>query len=171
MEGVEVSTQHWIGGARAGSAGAFQDISPIDESLIARVARGGGAEVDAAVEAARKGFATWGATPPAERAAVLHRIADLVERRVPDLAAVETRDNGSLLRSHRDSVMPRVARNFRFFADKLVEVQGSADADFNGTAERVSWDPAGVTAVITPWNAPLMLAAWRIAPALAAGDA
>ncbi len=171
IEGVEVSTQHWIGGARAGSAGTFQDISPIDESPIARVARGGGAEVDAAVEAARKGFATWGATPPAERAAVLHRIADLVERRVPDLAAVETRDNGSLLRSHRDSVMPRVARNFRFFADKLVELQGSADADFNGTAERVSWDPAGVTAVITPWNAPLMLATWRIAPALAAGDA
>jgi aminomuconate-semialdehyde/2-hydroxymuconate-6-semialdehyde dehydrogenase len=90
---------------------------------------------------------------------------------VPQLAAVETRDNGSLLRSHRNSVMPRVARNFRFFADKIVELQGSDDADFDGNAQRVTWDPAGVTAVITPWNAPLMLATWRIAPALAAGDA
>jgi aminomuconate-semialdehyde/2-hydroxymuconate-6-semialdehyde dehydrogenase len=102
---------------------------------------------------------------------VLQRVADLVEEHVPQLAVVETRDNGSLLRSHRTSVMPRVARNFRFFADKLVELQGSADAEFEGNAERVSWDPAGVTAVITPWNAPLMLATWRVAPALAAGDA
>ena len=139
--------------------------------MIASIARGGPDEADAAVAAAREGFARWGATPPDERAAVLHRIADLVEERVPALSAVETRDNGSLLRSHLRSVMPRVARNFRFFADKLREIQGSADADYDGNAERVSWDPAGVTAVITPWNAPLMLATWRIAPALAAGDA
>ena len=171
IEGVEVPTEHWIGGARAASVETFEDVSPIDETVIARVARGGPAEVDAAVEAAREGFERWGSTPPAERAAVLHRVADLVEERVSQLAVVETRDNGSLLRSHRASVMPRVARNFRFFADKLLELQGSADADFNGTAEHVSWDPAGVTAVITPWNAPLMLATWRIAPALAAGDA
>jgi aminomuconate-semialdehyde/2-hydroxymuconate-6-semialdehyde dehydrogenase len=82
---------------------------------------------------------------------------------------VETRDNGSLLRSMRNSVMPRVARNFRFFADRLLELD-EPDADFNGFAEHVSWDPSGVAAVITPWNAPLMLATWRIAPALAAGN-
>jgi 5-carboxymethyl-2-hydroxymuconic-semialdehyde dehydrogenase len=139
--------------------------------VIATVARAGPAEVDDAVAAARSGFERWGAEPPAGRAAILHRIADRVDERVSELAVVETRDNGSLLRSHRNSVMPRVARNFRFFADKLVELQGSDDANFDGNAERVSWDPAGVTAVITPWNAPLMLATWRIAPALAAGDA
>ena len=171
IEGVEVATEHWIGGARAASTDTFEDVSPIDERVLATVARGGRAEVDDAVAAARAGFERWGATPSAERAAVLHRIADLVQERVAELAAVETRDNGSLLRSHRNSVMPRVARNFRFFADKLLELQGSEDADFQGNAERVSWDPAGVTAVITPWNAPLMLATWRIAPALAAGDA
>ena len=66
--------------------------------------------------------------------------------------------------------MPRVARNFRFFADRLLELEGSADADYDGNAERVTWDPAGVTAVVSPWNAPLMLATWRIAPALAAGQ-
>jgi aminomuconate-semialdehyde/2-hydroxymuconate-6-semialdehyde dehydrogenase len=104
-----------------------------------------------------------------ERAAVLHRIADLVDEQVERLAAVETRDNGSLLRSHRHSVMPRVARNFRFFADQLTELDESFD--MNGFESRTEWDPSGVTAVITPWNAPLMLATWRVAPALAAGNA
>jgi 5-carboxymethyl-2-hydroxymuconic-semialdehyde dehydrogenase len=104
------------------------------------------------------------------RAEILHRIADGVEARVPDLAAVETRDNGSLLRSMRTSVMPRVARNFRFFADQLLGLDTGVK-DYDGFAERVAWDPSGVTAVITPWNAPLMLATWRVAPALAAGNA
>jgi aminomuconate-semialdehyde/2-hydroxymuconate-6-semialdehyde dehydrogenase len=151
------------------SADTFADISPIDEMPIADVARGTGQEADAAVRAAREGFAVWGAMAPSERALILHRAADGIEARVPDLAAVETRDNGSLLRSMRNSVMPRVARNFRFFADHLSELAMSKDHD--GFAERFAWDPAGVTAVITPWNAPLMLATWRVAPALAAGDA
>ena len=96
-------------------------------------------------------------------------IADLVEERVPQLAAVETRDNGSLLRSMRNSVMPRVARNFRFFADQLMEL-GDPEFEMNDFRSRTEWDPSGVAVVITPWNAPLMLATWRIAPALAAGN-
>ena len=171
IEGVEVSTDHLIGGERVATADRFADVSPIDEQTIAEVARADGAVVDEAVAAARRGFAVWGSTPPTERAAVVHRIADLIESRVPELAAVETRDNGSLLRSHVRSVMPRVARNFRSFAEKLLELDGSADGEINGFAERVTWDPAGVTAVIGPWNAPLMLATWRIAPALASGNA
>jgi 5-carboxymethyl-2-hydroxymuconic-semialdehyde dehydrogenase len=170
IEGVEVSTDHLIGGRRVTAAERFVDVSPIDEEPIAEVARGDAAAVDAAVDAARDAFGVWGRTPPKERAEVLHRIADGVEARVADLAAVETRDNGSLLRSHVRSVMPRVARNFRSFADALLELEGSADAEFNGHTERVVWDPAGVTAVIGPWNAPLMLATWRIAPALASGN-
>jgi aminomuconate-semialdehyde/2-hydroxymuconate-6-semialdehyde dehydrogenase len=121
------------------------------------------------VNAARGGADVWGRTSPKERAEVLHRIADLVEERVPPLAAVETRDNGSLLRSHRNSVMPRVARNFRFFADQLMELGESFQ--MSGFESRTEWDPSGVTVVITPWNAPLMLATWRVAPALAAGNA
>jgi len=107
--------------------------------------------------------------PAKDRALVLHRVADLVEERVPELAAVETRDNGSLLRSMANSVMPRVARNFRFFADQLTELGESFE--MNGFESRTEWDPSGVTVVITPWNAPLMLATWRVAPALAAGNA
>ena len=144
-------------------------MSPIDESVLAEVSRGGTSEVGRAIGAARAATETWGRTSAMERAAVLHRIADLVEERVERLAAVETRDNGSLLRSHRNSVMPRVARNFRFFADQLTELDESFD--MNGFESRTEWDPSGVTAVITPWNAPLMLATWRVAPALAAGNA
>jgi 5-carboxymethyl-2-hydroxymuconic-semialdehyde dehydrogenase len=152
------------------SDGTFTDVSPIDEQPIAEVARGGTDEAHRAVDAARDGADVWGAMPPKERAEVLHRVADGVEARVPELAAVETRDNGSLLRSMRNSVMPRVARNFRFFADQLLALE-TGTKGYDGFAERVAWDPSGVTVVITPWNAPLMLATWRVAPALAAGNA
>jgi aminomuconate-semialdehyde/2-hydroxymuconate-6-semialdehyde dehydrogenase len=170
IEGVAVSTDHWIGGERVASIERFDDVSPIDEEVIARVARGGETQARAAVAAAGAAFHGWSQTAPKQRAEVLHRIADGIESRIPELAAVETRDNGSLLRSHLRSVMPRVARNFRFFADRLLELEGSADADHDGYAEHVAWDPAGVTVVISPWNAPMMLATWRIAPALAAGN-
>lgn len=165
----EVDTRHWIGGRRVSSAATFTDLSPIDEAPLAEVARGGPAEMDAAVRAAREAFPGWAATPPQERAALLHAIADRITARIPELAAVETADNGALLRSHLRSVMPRVAHNFRFFADWLGQLDGP-DLEISGHREQVSWAPSGVTAVITPWNAPLMLATWRIAPALAAGN-
>jgi acyl-CoA reductase-like NAD-dependent aldehyde dehydrogenase len=172
VEGVEVSTLHWIGGERVPSGDAFADVSPIDETVIAEVARGGPADAARAVAAARAAFPGWAATPPETRARLLHAVADRVDAEVERLAAVETRDNGSLLRSMRRSVMPRVARNFRFFADQLLSLAGDRGDVFelDGHRSRVAWDPAGVAAVVTPWNAPLMLATWRVAPALAAGD-
>ncbi len=169
VEDVEVSTDHWIGGERVSSSATFEDRSPIDEGVLARVARGTADDADRAVEAARAGAEVWGATAPKRRAEILQGIADLVDQRVPELAAVETRDNGSLLRSMRTSVMPRVARNFRFFADQLGGLDEAFEMD--GFRSRTEWDPSGVTVVITPWNAPLMLATWRVAPALAAGNA
>lgn len=169
VAGVEVDTRHWIGGERVASAGTFDDVSPLNGEVIAEISRGGQAEVDAAVAAAKAAFVGWSRTAPAERAAILHRIADGVEARLEDLAQVETLDNGSLLRSHRRGVMPRVAMNFRFFADHLLTLHHD-DFDTRGHRNHVSWDPAGATAIITPWNAPLMLATWRIAPALAAGN-
>ncbi|MFV0462548.1 MAG: aldehyde dehydrogenase [Nostocoides sp.] len=170
VEGVPVDTRHWIGGKRVASAATFADVSPIDERVIAHVAAGGGAEVDAAVAAAAAAFAPWAAMPVAERSAILRRVADLVEARVEDLAMVETRDNGSLLRSHLRGVMPRVAMNFRFFADYAEHELAHPDMEVRGHRERITYDPAGVVAIITPWNAPLMLASWRIGPALAAGN-
>jgi aminomuconate-semialdehyde/2-hydroxymuconate-6-semialdehyde dehydrogenase len=171
VEGVEVSTDHWIGGERVPSRSTFTDISPIDEEPIAEVARGGVDEANAAVDAAAKGFETWGSMSLKERAEILHRVGELIEERAPDIAKVETRDNGSLLRSMTNSVIPRAGYNFRFFADHLSKLDELEDFETRGHTNHVSWNPSGVAVVITPWNAPLMLATWRIAPALAAGDA
>jgi aminomuconate-semialdehyde/2-hydroxymuconate-6-semialdehyde dehydrogenase len=170
VEGVDVSTEHWIGGQRVGSSWTFRDVSPIDETTIAEVARAGVDEVDAAVDAAKTGFEAWGAMAPKERAEILHRVGELIEERAEEIARVETRDNGSLLRSMTRSVIPRAGHNFHFFADELEQLSHD-DFDTRGHTNHVSWDPSGVAVVITPWNAPLMLASWRIAPALAAGDA
>jgi aminomuconate-semialdehyde/2-hydroxymuconate-6-semialdehyde dehydrogenase len=169
VEDVKVDTRHWIGGQRVATDTTFTDISPIDEEPIAEISAGGAAEVDAAVRAAQEAFPAWAALPRSERAEHLRRVAEGVDARVDELARVETRDNGSLLRSHRRSVMPRVGINFRFFADFLEKLD-HPDGKIRGHRERVTYDPAGVTAIITPWNAPLMLATWRIGPALAAGN-
>ena len=169
VAGVEVSGDHWINGERVSSKQRFDDVSPIDGSVLGTIARGGPAEADAAVRAAHAAFPVWAATPPAERARLLHRIADLVEERLEQLAIVETTDNGALLRSHLRGVMPRVAHNFRFFADYLVNDLHHPEFETRGHRNHVSWDPSGVAVLITPWNAPLMLATWKVAPALAAG--
>lgn len=170
VAGVRVDPRHWIGGERVDSAGAFTDLSPIDGALLGEVARGGAAEVDAAVAAARDAFPGWAALGPQGRGEILGRVADLVEQRLEEFAQLETRDNGSLLRSHRRGVMPRVAMNIRFFAEYAVNDLKHPEFETRGHTNVVSWDPAGVAAIITPWNAPLMLATWRIGPALASGD-
>ena len=169
VEGVQVDTRHWIGGSRVASARTFTDVSPIDESVLGEISAAGSEEVDAAVAAARAAFPAWASMAVRDRADVLRRLADGIDARAEDLARVETRDNGSLLRSHRRGVMPRVGMNFRFFAD-FSEQLAHPDREIRGHRERITYDPAGVTAVITPWNAPLMLATWRIGPALAAGN-
>ncbi|MFD4507948.1 aldehyde dehydrogenase [Streptomyces sp. NPDC058457] len=169
VAGVSVDTRHWIGGRRVASAETFTDHSPIDGQPIGEISRGGPPEAEAAVAAARDAFPAWAATPRAERARILHAVADGVEKRVEELAIVETTDNGALLRSHRRGVMPRVAHNFRFFADWLLQLEHE-DFETRGHTNHVSWDPAGPCVLITPWNAPLMLATWKVAPALAAGN-
>jgi len=168
VEGVEVDTRHWIDGNRVASERTFTDISPIDEAMLGEIARGTAAEIDAAVGAAHRAFPAWRDLGAQGRSEVLHRVADGIEARAEELVRVETRDNGSLLRSHRRSVMPRVGMNFRAFADRVREL--GEQLEVRGHRERITWDPAGVCAIITPWNAPLMLATWRIGPALAAGN-
>lgn len=169
VEGVRVDTRHWINGERLASATTFTDVSPIDEVTLGEISAGGGHEVDLAVEAARQAFPAWADLSVGERSAILRRVADGIDARAEELSRVETRDNGSLLRSHRRGVMPRVGMNFRYFADWAEQLH-HGDREVRGHRERITYDPAGVVAVITPWNAPLMLATWRIGPALAAGD-
>jgi aminomuconate-semialdehyde/2-hydroxymuconate-6-semialdehyde dehydrogenase len=170
IAGVDVDTRHWIGGERVASVDTFDDVSPVDGRLLGQIARGGKLEADAAVAAARAAFPAWSRMSAAERGEILFRLADSIEAHVEELSQIETLDNGSLLRSHRRGVMPRVAMNIRFFADYAMNRLSHPDFETRGHTNHVSWDPSGVAVIITPWNAPLMLATWRIGPALASGD-
>jgi acyl-CoA reductase-like NAD-dependent aldehyde dehydrogenase len=173
VEGVAVPVDHYIGGRRIGSPQRFEVRSPIDWEhwKLADVAAGGKAEVDAAVEAAREAFPAWAALGPEGRHGPLTSFAEAIEEAVPDLARVECADNGSLREAMRLRVLPRAAQNVRFFADfardRLAENPRTLPG---GERNRVRYDPSGVVAISTPWNAPLMLATWRVGPALAAGD-
>jgi acyl-CoA reductase-like NAD-dependent aldehyde dehydrogenase len=169
VAGVDVATEHFIDGRRTGSADTFVVESPIDGSHLADVAAGGAAEIDAAVAAARHAFPAWNALGPEGRAPILRRFAEGIRARAQDLAAVETADNGSLLMGNLHRMVPRAAQNIEFFAEwalKLVDHTIESPEVVN----YVRYEPAGVAALITPWNAPLMLTTWKVGPALAAGD-
>lgn len=169
VAGVKVSTDHFIGGRRVSSSQRFADTSPIDGSHLADIAAGGKAEVDLAVEAARKAFPAWAALGPQGRLPILKRFAEGIRVRSKELAAVETMDNGSLLAGNVHRVVPRAAQNIEFFADWAMTLQGHS-IESPDVVNHVRYDPAGVAALITPWNAPLMLTTWKVGPALAAGN-
>src|SRR5260370_3061545 len=131
------------------------------------------AEVEAAVVAAQKGFPAWTALGPQGRGQHLRHLADVIESHVEELAVVETRDNGSVFKTNGGGMVNRSARNFGYFAEVAERLHGDvwdSDADHTRTQNRVLYHPAGVTAIVTPWNGPLMLATWRVGPALAAGN-
>jgi betaine-aldehyde dehydrogenase/5-carboxymethyl-2-hydroxymuconic-semialdehyde dehydrogenase len=169
IAGVRVSGDHWIGGERVASASSFTDISPIDERPLGEIARGGEREARLAVAAATAAFPAWAALGPAGRATHLHRLADVIEAHTEELAIVECTDMAMLLRSLRARLINRCARNFRTYADLAVAWEERV-WDSNGTHNRVLRMPSGPAVIITPWNAPLMLSTWKIAPALAAGS-
>src|SRR5579859_6125176 len=168
VAGIDVSPDHFIGGERVSSGRRFETISPVDQSVLAEVSRGDAGDADRAVRAAHAAWPAWAALGSAGRAVYLHRLADLIERNVERLAAVECADMAMLLRSLRARVIARGARNYRAYADLAVSYE-ERDWHSNGTWNRVQRMPAGPAAVITPWNAPFMLSTWKTAPALAAG--
>ena len=170
VAGAKIDTRHWINGRRVASAETYTNTSPIDGSFLGEISLAGEDEVNQAVAAAKAAFPGWWKLGPRGRGELLHKLADLVEANIETLAQLETMDNGSLLRSHRRGVMPRVAMNIRFFADYAINDLHHEELETRGHTNKISWDPSGVAAIITPWNAPLMLATWRIGPALAAGD-
>ncbi len=166
--GVAVPTEHYIGGRRVGSRERFEVISPIDGEVIAEVAAGGPEEADRAARAAHGAFRAWAALGPERRGEILHRLADLIDARLEELAIVECTDMAMLLRSLRARVINRAARNFRAYADLALAYE-ERDWRSRGTWNRVQRMPAGPVGVVTPWNAPFMLSTWKTAPALAAG--
>jgi 5-carboxymethyl-2-hydroxymuconic-semialdehyde dehydrogenase len=170
VAGASVATGHFINGERIDSDQTLRNTSPIDGQFLGDFSRGGAKEVDLAVQAARAAFSGWRDLGPQGRGQILERLAKLIEENVETLAQIETLDNGALLRSHRKGVMPRAAANIRFFAEWAINELKHEPFETRGHSNNVSWDPSGVAALITPWNAPLMLATWKIGPALAAGD-
>ena len=170
IAGVLIDTRHFIDGQRVVSVETFENTSPIDGSFLGNFSRAGASEVDAAVVAAKTAFPEWRELGPRGRGEKLEKLATLIEENIEVLSQIETLDNGSLLRSNRRGVMPRAAANIRFFADWAINELKHDAFETRGHVNHISWDPSGVAALITPWNAPLMLATWKIGPALAAGD-
>ncbi|MEN9923309.1 MAG: NAD/NADP-dependent betaine aldehyde dehydrogenase, partial [Actinomycetota bacterium] len=170
IAGIRVDTRHFIGGARVASDETYENFSPIDGASLGHIARGREKEINQAVIAAKNAFPAWRDLGAHGRGELLLKLADLIEENTEALAQIETLDNGALLRSHRRGVMPRAALNIRFFANWALNDLKHEAFETRGHMNNVSWDPVGVAALITPWNAPLMLATWKIGPALAAGD-
>lgn len=169
VAGVEVPLDHWIGGKRVGSSNRFTNASPIDGADLGAVAAGGQAETDMAVEAAASAFSEWAALGAEGRKPLLDKFAQGILDRAQDLANVEAADNGSLLMGNIHRLVPRTAQNISYFADLAMTAQDHV-IDHAEVSNNVRYDPAGVAALITPWNAPLMLTSWKIGPALAAGN-
>ncbi len=162
---------HFIGGeSRAGQTERWLDVfDPASGRVYAEVAAGSAQDVDAAVAAAAAAFPAWSNLPATERARWLERLADALEARLDDFAHAEARDGGKPLRLARDAEIPRAIANLRFFAHAATQFASEShhgQAGLNYTLRT----PLGVVATISPWNLPLYLLTWKIAPALAAGN-
>ena len=168
VAGVEVSTGHWIGGQRVFSSETFEDLSPIDGSVLANVSAGGEAEAQGALEVATEVFPGWADLGPQGRLEPLMRLAELIDENVERIALVECEDMAMLLDSLRARVISRGARNYRAYAE-LAAAYEERVWESNGTHNTVIRMPSGPAVIITPWNAPFMLSTWKTAPALAAG--
>lgn len=171
IDGVSVRTGHLIGGEWVGSSSTFETRSPLDWSNLhlADISRGDAATSEAAVSAAVAGFEAWGKTTVTQRAEVLHRLADLIDDNTAEIAHLECLDMGFLEESMKLRLVGRGALNFRTYADLIVAHEGRL-WEAKGMTNAVQRMPAGPAVVITPWNAPFMLATWKLAPALAAGN-
>ncbi len=161
---IEPSYGLFIGGqfveSRDGSS--FKTVNPATEEVLAEISAAGPKDVDAAVAAARRGLRTWGRLSGAERAKYLYRIARTIQERSRELAVLETIDNGKPIKETRDVDLPLVAAHFFYYAgwaDKLAYAGYGPDPR-----------PIGVCGQVIPWNFPLLMLAWKIAPALAAGN-
>ncbi|MFD3329752.1 aldehyde dehydrogenase family protein [Streptomyces sp. NPDC058701] len=170
----EQKTIHIAGKWRSAVSGATREVlDPVDATVLAVVAEGATADTDAAVSAARAAFdgGEWPATPVAERAELLRRTADLLQRDRERIGLLESRDAGKTLEEGRVDV-DCVSAAFRYFADLVTgESAGRVvDAGSPDIHSVVVHEPVGVCALITPWNYPLLQASWKIAPALAAGN-
>ncbi|MFH8407177.1 aldehyde dehydrogenase [Streptomyces sp. NPDC018019] len=164
---------HWIGGEYVPPVKGqyFENPTPITGQPFTEIARGTAEDVERALDAAHAAAPAWGRTSPAERAQVLTRIADRMEENLQSLAVAETWENGKPVREALAADLPLAIDHFRYFAGAIRAQEGTLSQLDDDTVAYHFHEPLGVVAQIIPWNFPLVMAAWKLAPALAAGNA
>jgi gamma-glutamyl-gamma-aminobutyraldehyde dehydrogenase/4-guanidinobutyraldehyde dehydrogenase/NAD-dependent aldehyde dehydrogenase len=169
-----VRTEAFIDGrfVPAADGRAFATISPRDGSEIAQVARGGATDVNRAVQAARRAFdgGDWALADPAQRGRVLRRLAELMTDHLDDLAALESRDTGHPIADARGVDVPTAARCLAWYGEAIDKVYGEIAPTAADALALIGREPLGVVGAVVPWNYPLIITAWKLGPALAAGN-
>lgn len=148
----------------------FDDVNPATTEVIAEIPDSDSQDVDDAARAAKTAFASWSSTPAEQRSRVLLKIADLIEQNLESLARLESQDNGKPLSLARRMDIPRAVANFRFFATAILHQSSEAHVTDSSALNYTLRQPVGVAGLISPWNLPLYLLSWKIAPALASGN-
>lgn len=155
----------------ASDGATIKTYNPSNGEFLAEIADASDRDVDEAVASAREAFKSWGKTTPAQRAAVLNKIADIIDENAEFLATVETLDNGKPIRETSGADIPLAADHFRYFAGAIRAEEGTSTMIDENTLNLILREPIGVVGQIVPWNFPFLMAAWKLAPVLAAGDA
>ena len=172
MAGATQILRNFIDGESVSGSGETDAVlNPATGQEMATAPRASADEVDAAVHAARRAFKSWSQTTPRERSQVLLAIADLVEEHGGELAKLEALNAGKPIEAATNDEIPVMADNFRFFAGATRCMEGKAAGEYmEGYTSMIRREPIGVAGQVTPWNYPLMMAVWKIAPAIAAGN-
>ena len=148
----------------------FENISPVDGKPFTKIARSNEKDIEAALDAAHKAAKGWNRSSAAERASVLNKMADIIEENLEFLARVETIENGKPIRETMNADLPLVVDHYRYFAAAIRTQEGGISEHDSNTVSINLPEPLGVVGQIIPWNFPLLMAAWKIAPAIAAGN-
>ena len=169
---IQEKYQLYIGGEWKDSSDGttIKTYNPANGQLLSEIADATEKDVDDAVKAAKKAFETWGKTTPTERAIILNKIADIIDDNAEYLATIETMDNGKPIRETTGADIPLAADHFRYFAGVIRADEGVASNIDKNTLNLILREPIGVVGQIVPWNFPFLMAAWKLAPVLAAGD-
>jgi 5-carboxymethyl-2-hydroxymuconic-semialdehyde dehydrogenase len=160
---------HLINGKPVAASDYFETVNPATQDVLAEVASGTAAEVNAAVQAAKDAFPAWAGRPATERAKIMRNLGELIAKHVPEIAETETKDTGQSISQTGKQLVPRAADNFHYFAEMCTRVDGHTyptPTHLNYTL----FHPVGVCALISPWNVPFMTATWKVAPCLAFGN-
>lgn len=172
LKGKTLPQDNFIGGKFVAPVKGeyFENLSPVNGKVFAKAAKSTQEDIDLALDAAHEAFKTWGKTSATERSNVLLKVAQVIEDNLEFLATIETIDNGKAIRETLNADLPLAVDHFRYFAGVIRGDEGSVAELDNQTVSMVVHEPLGVVGQIIPWNFPLLMATWKIAPALAAGN-